>query len=197
MLVFPSVCLADSLLVTGGKLLVKQGTLSVKQGSAGSACATITDSDTSAHSGDGDFGYAASSTYFGTRFQAGSSYTLCSVDVSLKKTVGDGVPNWVLQAQIWSDNAGTTPLALLASSTNTKTVGDVAVGYGWINFTFAGVALTVGTNYWIAVYVSTLGDFGDFPSWEFGSNFTQYAFADATPTWASGGATTLLYRTYR
>lgn len=110
-------------------------------------CSTITDSATAATSATMGLGYNAGTTYNAQSFVAGSSYTLCAVDVYLTKV---STPTYTLNAYIYS-NVSSLPGSLVGTGSSNVSASTVAASEGAIKFSDMSASLTSGTTYWIVL----------------------------------------------
>lgn len=68
------------------------------------ACVTVADNQYNTPSKYDGIGADPGTKFTGASFTAGSTYTLCSVDINILKV---GTPSWVMQLQIYTNSGGT------------------------------------------------------------------------------------------
>lgn len=89
-----------------------------------------------------------------------SGFTMCRMTVELAPV---GSPTQTITAYIFSNNNNSTPsdytddspATLLATSTSTLSASSVTA-QGWYEFTFAGLAMTASTDYWVVLKSSAV-----------------------------------------
>ena len=95
--------------------------------------------------------------YVATRFQAGSTYVMCRVELELRDDIGD--PAYNLTVYIYDDAAGphpdTAPISGQDSTSDTVDAVAVTGSTSDISFTGLSVAITSGSYYWIVVMADT------------------------------------------
>jgi len=120
-------------------------------------------------------------------FVAGSSYTLTQLAVKIYK---NGSPTDSITAAIYDgEETFHTPVNSLGESTNSVDLSTLSTTPGaYVNFTFAGVALTNGTRYHVILKRSTVGD-PNYPGWRTDtSSQSQYQRYSADGgSWADTG----------
>jgi hypothetical protein len=128
-------------------------------------------------------------------FVAGSSYVLTKAALFLGSNAAQGS----VRAFVYSDDATTRPNAVLGTCESDVPAGPISATGEWVEFTFAGVALTNGTTYHLA--------FTDVAGYGSGGIVQVYCLrsgtgritkdADGTGTWADYDATaTVAFKTY-
>jgi len=118
------------------------------------------------------FGEASTTQTAGSHYIPSKSFTNTRLGFSLKKV---GSPTCNIKAQIWSVTGDHTPNVLLAESTTSIATSSLTTGYQWINFDFAGYALTGSTKYFIGVASDLTGcSGGNQPQIEYATSQTGY-----------------------
>jgi len=154
------------------------------------------------HTGGADSGYklanSSGSQYIAGSFKTGSAYTLTAVEIELIKF--GSLAGKTLTAYIYSATASPgAPNASLATSTNTIDANSfLTSGSAWSGkFTFAGIALTTATWYYIVIKIDVIGDATNYLSW-FGNwnGVDDVAISSAGTTWSSYSTAITDYKTY-
>lgn len=126
----------------------------------------------------GSIAYDSGSIYMAASFTAGSSYTLCALDVKLSKT---GSPTFNLRAAIYSD--GTGPSALVGTASADVSASTVGSSIGTVSFTGLNASITSGSVYWVVIYYASgaLNHYADYVGYRIRSGSgSQYSYKAAT-----------------
>jgi len=108
-----------------------------------------------------NLGLGSTTQWVSSQFTASGTYTLTRIDVSIKKI---NSPSYTITAHVYS-NTSNSPLASLASSTNTVSGTSVTTSYALYQFDFTGVSISSATKYHIVL--TTSGTNGvDYFLWE-------------------------------
>jgi hypothetical protein len=95
------------------------------------------------------YGNAVGETYYATRFQAGSDYSICSFEGWLKYTGSPSTEG--VRPCLWSDSTS-VPGTLLSIGTNVL-ISTCSSTTNWNRFYFTNTtSLTSGTYYWIGMW---------------------------------------------
>lgn len=173
---------------------------------AASSCSdTLADNNTASVRGDaGAWGKNASSDdWVAGDFTAGSSYTLCRVDVNMSRTANPASPDWNITACIYTDNGSFNPTTEVSCSTNTHAESTLSVSttYTYMSFTGLSAAITSGTVYHIVLKGSGV-DGTNYPyiglSSTNGAGHYAKSDGDGTGAWATLKTDRyIMFRTYK
>ena len=171
---------ARSLMMVGGGVPV-----------AADGCATAKDGDnTSAtYTSSNQFlGREDVILYLGDSFVAGSSYTVCAVEIQAYKV---NSPTFLIKAAIFTDSSG-SPGSLIGTASGTLDTSTITATTTGEKYTLTGLSadVTSGTTYWVVLYYVSgphnyYVDYIDVLANAQGGGGHWVKRADATPTWAN------------
>ncbi len=174
--------IAGLFLIVSGRQELPLGGIPISTG-----CTTSADVLNGTNNQSVPLGSGSGTTYGAFSFTAGSSYTLCAVQIPLKKT---GTPSYTLAAYVYSDSSN-APSSLIGTGSASINTSTLTTSYTNITFTGLSAALTSSTQYWIVIVsTSAPNDSTNFANWgSTGSLCTPYfAISTSGSAWASGGA---------
>jgi hypothetical protein len=158
-------------------------------GAAPAGCTTLAH-DAMAESGTGPAAQVGQYCKdWGIQFTAGSSFTVCAVDLVLRAL---GSPTFTVRADLWSDNGADLPLALLGSS-STLDASTLGATFTTNNFTGLSVALTSGTKYWVVCHASA-SDPSHSVEWSDGNTYNFKEAYKCPDDWVVQGGGLYAYR---
>lgn len=162
-----------------------------------------TDTKTDSQETDSDYenvGQASGNIWVATSFTAGSSYTLCKLEVLLEAWLYDPGITPTITAYIYSDSSN-TPGSVVANGTMTNAPVDMSgwtdTSKNWLSSDFSGVSLTSSTVYWIVLKISGLDAGGSYPRWRVSSTAGSTVASSDGTTWGQVAAYQADFRTYR
>lgn len=161
-----------------------------------SGCTTLADNQTGTNNESSPLGNSIGNTYGAFAFTAGSSYTLCAVQVPLEKLSS---PTFTLIAYVYSDSSNTpgSKIGIGSASIATNTLSG---SYTNVKFTGLSSPITSGAQYWIVIVSSgSPNDYTNYVDWGgTSSGCTPYfAISAAGSSWSTGNAcTTGILATY-
>lgn len=137
--------------------LFDPGFIGRTRGVAAAGCDTLKDSQTATAEEAASVGNVAGNTYVATKFTAGSSYSLCRVDLLLAKAGATGTPTGNVFAYLYSDASGAPGTLLATSDPVDATALPTAGTSNWVSFSFSSPAsVASGTVYRVATsYTNT------------------------------------------
>lgn len=168
--------------------------------SAPASCSTLKDSNTGTSGHDWYvIGNYTNNTYRATKFTAGSSYSVCKIELLLGKLGATGLPTGNIFANIYSDS-GSAPSSMLATSSAVDSSTLAALGSSnYVSFTFASpVALTSGTVYWIGPSKLESQSFNSYVGWWGPDTFVANGnmVSSNSTAWDTGTSRRLNFKTY-
>lgn len=123
--------------------------------------------------------------YVASQFTASSNYTTCKVQFSLKKV---GSPTMNLSARIWSGTS-TAPTNLIATGSTTVAASSLTTSYATNDFSVSAT-ISGGTNFWVGLYGSALGDASNYVQLERNGSGSGYIKASVDGiTWIDFSST--------
>lgn len=132
--------------------------------------------------------YDSTLAYIALPFTAGSSYTLCALDVALRKV---GSPVFNVAAAIYT-NSGPAPGALVGTASTPIAASTATGSYAAVHFSGLSASIVSGTSYYIVVYYTsgTTGYFANYLDLGVASGVSSdYVYiSPAAISWTQGSA---------
>jgi hypothetical protein len=182
------------LLLAAALLYPQDGMIMIRRKAAAASCS----GNSASCLGIGPVDSAVNWYYLASAFSASESATICSVELSLRKT---GTVTGTYKVGIFSDDAG-APGTLVGDWSDNYNRDDVTSSFTYYTATKAsgglGAALTNATTYWIVFYSSTGSQTDMFPAVDGDCDPIAVAhYSDNGTSWSDGSAVGMVYKLHK
>jgi hypothetical protein len=139
---------------------------------------------------------SATRDYLATYFVAGSSYTLGSIKIKMRKF---GTPTFNITCEVRSLSTN-APGSVLGTSSTTIAASTLSTSDGDFDFTGFSLALTGSTGYFVTLHAATEGTSANNVSWRAGDGsypgFSMTQKGSVVPAWTAQANYTAMFQTY-